>query len=114
MGRAYELEYTGSGADQRGNVTFHANPTPEGWGQLEQDLDTLLGRGVLRWEFDIQDVRFCDSHGLGMWLKINTLVREAEGEASYLIRDPSRVLDLFRLTKLDKVLKLEMLKAGGG
>jgi hypothetical protein len=47
-----------------------------------------------------------------MWLRINTRVREAQGEASYLIREPSRVLDLFRLTKLDQVLNLRTLKAG--
>jgi ABC-type transporter Mla MlaB component len=112
MGRAYEFETTGGDAVPQGKVIFHTNPTPEGWGQLEHDLDQLLSRGILRWKFDLQNVRFCDSHGLGMWLRINTRVREAQGEASYLIREPSRVLDLFRLTKLDQVLNLRTLKAG--
>jgi len=108
MGRAYELDHHETGEAAFGNVVFHANPTAQGWGELEQEVDHLLGRGVLRWEFDIQNMRFCDSHGLGMWLKINTRIRDADGRASYLVREPSRVLDLFRLTKLDQVLDLKI------
>lgn len=112
MGRAYELDHRETGETATGNVVFHANPNAQGWGELVQQVDKLLDRGVLQWEFDIQNMRFCDSHGLGMWLKINTRIRDAEGRASYLVREPSRVLDLFRLTKLDQVLDLRIGRAG--
>lgn len=112
MGRAYDLEHSPGGESDVGHVVFHANPNAEGWGKLEQEVDQLLGRGVLRWEFDIREMRFCDSHGLGMWLRINTRIREADGRAFYLVREPSRVLDLFRLTKLDQVLDLRPRRGG--
>lgn len=112
MGHAYELDQQETGEKATGSVIFHTNPTAQGWGELVQQVDQLLDRGVLQWEFDIQNMRFCDSHGLGMWLKINTRIRDAQGRASYRVREPSRVLDLFRLTKLDQVLDLRIGKPG--
>jgi anti-anti-sigma factor len=107
MAQAYELEFSVLSDPGVGTVIFHANPTAEGWGELEEKITALLERRIFEWTFDVRSMRFCDSHGLGMWLKLNTRIRRAEGRVIFVLRDPSRVLDLFRLTKLDQVLLIQ-------
>lgn len=111
MAHAYEMEFTRTSDPGVATVVFHAGPTAEGWGELEEKIASLLDQRVLEWTFDLRGMRFCDSHGLGMWLKLNTRIRRAGGRAVYILRDPSRVLDLFRMTRLDQVLLIEERRA---
>lgn len=114
MAATFELERISSSSGEQGQVAFHSSPTADEWSDLEQGIRASLQEGVLSWRFDLCNLRFCDSHGLGMWLRMNSLIRDASGQASFVIREPSRILELFRLTKLDQVVDVEIHPGPGG
>lgn len=114
MAPTYELERTWGTDPGAANVLFWSSPTTGGWGELEEKIASLLDQRVLEWTFDLQAMRFCDSHGLGMWLKLNTRIRRAGGRVIFVLRDPSRVLDMFRMTRMDQVLLIEEKRGSTG
>lgn len=103
-GTAYKIECTPRDDGMEVVVRFQSLPNGDGWAALHKEIQRLLDQNYLLWRFDLTDLDFCDSTGLGMWITMNATIRNRRGRLQYDLRKDSRVAQLFLLTKLDSIL----------
>ncbi len=68
-------------------------------------LDEVIGAGHARILFDLGDVLFMGSSGLGQIMRAYQAVKKRDGYVRIVNPQPL-IADVFRLTKLDKLLKI--------
>ena len=74
--------------------------------ELHEEWQGLLGQGYLDWVVDLQDTSMLDSSGLGLLVR-QFMTLKSRGGALRVVTDNERFLDLFRITRLDKLIKVE-------
>jgi len=70
---------------------------------LSKELDEVLGDGHSRIVFDLGDVMFLGSMGLGQIMRAYRSVKDQDGYVRIANAQPL-IEDVFRLTKLDKIV----------
>ena len=88
----------------RGEVT--AENTDEVW-KLTTDLIRSLGARGVTLLIDLSEVRFIDSSGVGLMLRITSWARQQETEVRF-VNPNSDVLNVLKLTRLDHLLLQEV------
>jgi anti-sigma B factor antagonist len=75
-------------------------------GQLERELDAVLGRGARRVVVDLVGLTFIDSVALGLLTRAAKQLRTNGGECVVVSDDP-RIVRVFEITGLDRIFRLE-------
>ncbi|HZE42034.1 MAG TPA: STAS domain-containing protein [Stackebrandtia sp.] len=72
---------------------------------LRERILQLLREGVTALAIDVNQVEFCDSTGLGVFIGASRRLREMNGSLIIVCARP-QMLKIFQLTGLDKVLDI--------
>ena len=104
---SFHFEVEKSPDDQAGNkvttVKCHGRVTAENAGELKGAVKSLIAQGG-RIVIDLSDVHFVDSSGLGAFVALKvTAVKQGLCILEF-VNMTSRVLELLRLTRIDKLL----------
>lgn len=73
---------------------------------LDAQLQNLVTNGVNRMVFDLTEVDFIDSAGLGLLMLVRGLLSKS-GSMLRLCSPQARVRALFKMTKTDSLLKID-------
>lgn len=72
---------------------------------LNTKLDEILARGAKRIIFEVSDVKFMGSSGLGQIMRVYRELRDTEGYVRVVNPQPL-IADLFELTKLNTIITI--------
>ena len=104
---SFHFEIEKSPDDQAGNkvttVKCHGNAVADNMGEFKTAVKSLITQGG-RIVIDLGDVRFVDSSALGAFVSLKvTAVKQGLCLLDFVQMTP-RVLELLRLTRIDKLL----------
>ncbi len=75
-------------------------------GELMNFCREKIKEGTSRFDIDLRVLDFINSEMLGSLVLLNTLTRNQRGSLRLIIARDSKVLDLFRQTRLDRILNI--------
>ncbi len=73
--------------------------------QFELFCYTLIRGGIKKFIFDLKDLKYIDSSGIGKIINIAKVLRQQRGNIA-LSRVPQDIMDVFKLVKLDTFVKI--------
>jgi anti-sigma B factor antagonist len=74
--------------------------------ELQEKVEALIAQGRKKLILDLTDLKYMDSTGLGTVVTCFTKMRQAGGQLRVAGANKT-ILNLFKITRLDKVLPLE-------
>jgi anti-sigma B factor antagonist len=74
--------------------------------RIQRRLEALVDEGMRAVVLDFDKVEFMSSQGIGIILALNKKLKSSRGTGMAICGLTPRLLDLFKITRLEKVLKL--------
>lgn len=104
--RNFEVFPYTSEADYRAILFFHNTGEADFGMEVRNEIEGLLQDGFRVIEIDLRAIDTCNSITLGMFVGLQTMVKNAGGHISFNIRSGTHVRRMFSTLKLDKVLEV--------
>lgn len=73
--------------------------------QFEKFFEILVKGGINRLLFDLNELRYIDSTGIGRLIKITKNIRKLKGDVA-ITRCSAHILEIFKLVRLEKFIKI--------
>ncbi len=99
--------------EKRARLTVYGNLTIQNAGALVDAFDKLFHQDVTQFQVDLGKVAYLDSTGLSCLVRIQQRLGQVQGHLEVVGVTPS-ALEIFRATRLDRVLKLRAAGAPEG
>jgi anti-anti-sigma factor len=74
--------------------------------RIQRQLEAMVDQGMHAFVLDFGNVEFLSSQGIGVIIALNNKLRKARGKGMAICGLAPRLVELFRITRLEKVLKL--------
>lgn len=92
-------------------VEWRPDFTMEDWEEFSTASRARLEEGVRDWSFDLRRINFINSLILGAIIGFNMVLQAGKGNLSLLVEPGSRVVQLIRLSKIDRIVSVRELKS---
>lgn len=76
--------------------------------EFREKVNHLIGKGEKHFKLDFKNCTFIDSTGLGVLVSIYKKCKDINGSFKLHSVNNPKVMKIFKLTRLDKVLKIEI------
>ena len=85
-------------------VALHRGFSNDHYESLVKFYQERVGKGVINWDVNLQQLEIINSIGLGVLVAFNAAVASRGGRLRLILKSDSKLSDLLRLTKLDRII----------
>ena len=91
-------------------VKFTSSMDAFEWNRFTSMLVRMLKSGFLKWKFILAEQPIATSVDIGMWVSCNATINNYKGEVIFIVLEGSTIHKTLIFTKLDKILKISLIK----